>query len=202
MTDPTTAARRRLRSPHDREIAALAVPALGALIAEPLYVLADTAVVGHLGTPQLGGLAVASSILLTLYAVFIFLAYGTTAAVSRLIGAGDERGAAAEAVQSLWLAVVIGVGAALAGLVLAEPLVDLLGADGEVRVHALLYLRVSLLGVPAMVLVLAGTGYLRGTQDTRVPLAVAAGTAGVHPGPGTALIYGPDPGPAAPAPPP
>jgi Na+-driven multidrug efflux pump len=101
MNDPTTASRRRLRSPHDREIAALAAPALGALIAEPLYVLADTAVVGHLGTPQLAGLAVASSVLLTLYAVFIFLAYGTTAAVSRLLGAGDEREAAHQAVQSM-----------------------------------------------------------------------------------------------------
>jgi Na+-driven multidrug efflux pump len=68
--------------PLDREIARLAIPAFGALIAEPLYVLTDTAVVGHLGTPQLAGLAVASSVLLTLYAVFIFLAYGTTAAVS------------------------------------------------------------------------------------------------------------------------
>src|SRR5215207_654907 len=101
MTDPTTAARRRLRSPHDREIAALAVPALGSLIAEPLYILADTAVVGHLGTPQLGGLAVASTILLTGYAVFIFLAYGTTGAVARLIGAGDEREAAHQGVQGL-----------------------------------------------------------------------------------------------------
>jgi putative MATE family efflux protein len=168
---------RRWRSPHDREIARLAVPAFGALVSEPVYVLTDTAIVGHLGTPQLGGLAVASSVLLTLYAVFIFLAYGTTAAVSRLIGAGDERAAAGEAVQSLWLALVVGVVAALAGLVFSGPLVDLLGADGEVRVHALLYLRVSLAGLPAMVLVLAGTGYLRGTQDTRVPLAVAAGTA-------------------------
>jgi putative MATE family efflux protein len=184
----------RWRSPQDREIARLAVPAFGALVSEPVYVLTDTAIVGHLGTPQLAGLAVASSILLTLYAVFIFLAYGTTAAVSRLIGAGDERAAAAEAVQSLWLAVVIGVGAALAGLVLAEPLVDLLGADGEVRVHALLYLRVSLLGVPAMVLVLAGTGYLRGTQDTRVPLAVAAGTAGLNLVLELAFIYGLDQG--------
>ena len=78
--------RLRLRSPHDREIVRLAVPAFGALITEPLYILADTAVVGHLGTNQLGGLAVASTVLLTLYAVFIFLAYGTTAAVSRLLG--------------------------------------------------------------------------------------------------------------------
>ena len=77
----------------------MAIPAFGALIAEPLYVLTDTAIVGHLGTPQLAGLAVASSVLLTLYAVFIFLAYGTTAAVSRLLGAGDEREAAHQAVQ-------------------------------------------------------------------------------------------------------
>jgi len=79
------------RSPYDREIARLAVPALGALVAEPLYTLADTAVVGHLGTPHLGGLAVASQVLLGALSLFIFLAYGTTAAVGRLIGAGDIR---------------------------------------------------------------------------------------------------------------
>jgi hypothetical protein len=85
----------------------LAIPAFGALIAEPLYVLTDTAIVGHLGTPQLAGLAVASSVLLTLYAVFIFLAYGTTVAVSRLLGAADVREAAHQAVQSMWLALFI-----------------------------------------------------------------------------------------------
>jgi Na+-driven multidrug efflux pump len=122
MNDPSTASRRRRRSRHDREIAALAAPALGALIAEPLYVLADTAVVGHLGTPQLAGLAVASSVLLTLYAVFIFLAYGTTAAVSRLLGAGDEREAAHQAVQSMWLALVIGIVVAVVGAALSGPL--------------------------------------------------------------------------------
>ena len=190
MTDPTTAARRRLRSPHDREIAALAVPALGALIAEPLYVLADTAVVGHLGTPQLGGLAVASSVLLTLYAVFIFLAYGTTAAVSRLLGAGDERAAAHQAVQSMWLALSIGVVVAVMGAALSGPLVTLMGADGAVRSNALVYLRISLVGVPAMLLVLAGTGYLRGLQDTRTPLAVALGTGLLNLALEVGLIYG------------
>ena len=96
-------------TPTDREILRLAVPALGALVAEPLYILADTAVVGRIGTPQLGGLALASSLLLIGHAVFIFLAYGTTSAVSRLLGAGDERQAAHQAVQGLWLAVGIGV---------------------------------------------------------------------------------------------
>jgi MATE family, multidrug efflux pump len=178
MALPRTTPRLRPgRSPYDREIARLALPAFGALIAEPVYVLSDTAVVGHLGTPQLGGLAVASSVLLSLYAVFIFLAYGTTAAVSRLLGAGHEREAAHQAVQSMWLALLIGVGVAVMGLALSGPLVDWMGADGAVRVNALVYLRISLVGVPAMLLVLAGTGYLRGLQDTRTPLVVAIGTA-------------------------
>src|ERR671919_3164923 len=122
MATPPNTRRPRLRSPHDREIARLAVPAFGALIAEPLYILSDTAIVGHLGTPQLGGLAVASGVLLTLHSVFIFLAYGTTAAVSRLLGAGDEREAAHQAVQSLWLAGIIGGALVVVGLVGADAL--------------------------------------------------------------------------------
>jgi putative MATE family efflux protein len=182
------------RSPLDREIARLAIPAFGALIAEPLYLLTDTAVVGHLGTPQLAGLAVASSVLLTLYAVFIFLAYGTTAAVSRLLGAGDEREAAHQAVQSMWLALVIGMGVTAVGLVLSGPLVGWMGAEGAVRTNALVYLRISLLGVPAMLLVLAGAGYLRGLQDTRTPLLIAIGTASANLVIEVALIYGLDQG--------
>jgi putative MATE family efflux protein len=157
---------------YDREILRLAIPALGALAAEPLYILADTAVVGRLGTPQLGGLAVASTVLLTGYGLFIFLAYGTTASVARLVGAGDEPRAAHEAVQGMWLALAIGGALALAGLALAEQLVDLMGASDDVRRHALTYLRISLFGVPAMLVSLAGTGYLRGLQNTRTPLVV------------------------------
>jgi putative MATE family efflux protein len=169
---------RLLRSnPHDREILRLALPALGALAAEPLYVLADTAVVGQIGTPQLGGLAVASAILLIGYSLFIFLAYGTTAAVARLIGAGDEREAAHQAVQGMWLAAIAGVVLAVVVGAFAVPLVELLGATGEVRTNALVYLRISLLGFPATLVVLAGVGYLRGLQDTRTPLVVAVASA-------------------------
>jgi putative MATE family efflux protein len=166
-----------IRSPHDREIAQLAVPALGALVAEPLYVLADTAVVGNIGTEQLAGLAIASSALLTGYAAFIFLAYGTTAAVSRLLGAGREREAAHQAVQGLWLAAVIGVVVTGVVLVCAGPVVDVLGAEGAVRDHALVYLRISAYGITFQLLTFAGTGYLRGLQDTRTPLFVAVGAA-------------------------
>jgi putative MATE family efflux protein len=159
-----------------RAILRLAVPALGALAAEPLYVLADTAIVGHLGTPQLGGLGVASTILLTGYTAFIFLAYGTTGAVARRMGAGDERGATHLAVQGLWLAAGLAVVSAAVLWVLGPPLIGLLGADGDVADHALVYLRISLLGLPALLVTMAGTGYLRGIQDARTPLVVAVTT--------------------------
>ncbi len=166
--------------PYDRDIARLAGPALVTLLAEPVYLLVDTAVVGHLGTPQLSGLAVASSILLTGYSLCIFLAYGTTAAVARLLGAGDHRGAGEQAVQGLWLGLGVGVAlAAVLGLA-SGPLVSMLGAEAEVADHALWYLRVSLLGIPFLLVVLAGTGYLRGLQDTRTPLVVALGTAALN----------------------
>ena len=182
----------RLRSEHDREILRLAVPALGALVAEPLYVLADTAVVGHLGTPQLGGVAVASSVLLTGYAVFVFLAYTTTASVARLRGAGDEREGAHQGVQGCWLALAVGVALTAVGYVAAAPVLDLLGAGPGEPTHpyALLYLRISLAGVPAMLVTFAGTGYLRGLQDTRTPLVGAAASAARNLGPELVLVYG------------
>ncbi|HVM53235.1 MAG TPA: MATE family efflux transporter [Acidimicrobiales bacterium] len=161
----------------DREILRLALPAMGALAAEPLYVLADTAIVGRLGTAELGGVGIAVTLIVTGYALFIFLAYGTTGAVARLLGAGERQRAAAQGVQSMWLAAGIGAGLGLVGLGLAGPLVDLLGADGDVRTHALTYFRISMVGLPSLTLVLAGTGYLRGLQDTRTPLVVAVATA-------------------------
>jgi putative MATE family efflux protein len=180
----------RLRSPWDREILRLAVPAFGALVAEPLYVLVDTAVVGHLGTPELAGVAIASSILLSAYALCIFLAYGTTASVARLLGAGEDRAAAHEAVQGLWLALLLGTALALLGFAFGPALVSLLGGEGEVAEHALLYLRISLFGLPALLAVLAGTGYLRGLQDTRTPLVIAIATATANLVAEVVLIYG------------
>ena len=183
---------KRLRwSGDDQEIWRLAWPALGALVAEPLYVLADTAIVGRIGTPELGGLALAASILLTAHAMFIFLAYGTTAAVARLLGAGEHRRAAHQAVQSIWLAVLAGVVLAAIGFVLAPTLVDALGGDDpEVLRNALVYLRISLFGLPAMLVALAGVGYLRGVQDTKRPFAVALASAVANFVLEVVLVYG------------
>jgi putative MATE family efflux protein len=168
------------RSPFDRDIYRLALPALGALIAEPLYRLTDTAVVGHLGTDELAGMTIANAVLATGFAVFIFLAYGTTSAVARLIGAGEHGRAAHQAVQSLWLAVGLGVALSAVLWVTADLLIRLLGGEGAVAENARVYLQISVLGLPVTFVILAGTGYLRGLQDTRTPLFVAVGTALVN----------------------
>jgi putative MATE family efflux protein len=183
---------RRRFGDDDREIFRLAVPALGAMIAEPLYVLADTAIIGHLGTPQLSGFAVTTGIVLTGYSLFIFLAYGTTASVARLLGAGEDRAAAHQAIQGIWLATIAGVVLALVLGAFARPLITLFTDDPVVRTNALVYLRISLPGLPALLITLAGVGYLRGQQDTRRPLWVALGTALFNLVFESILIYGLD----------
>src|SRR3954464_11400299 len=117
------------RRPLDRQILHLAVPALATLVAEPIYILTDTAIVGHLGTPQLAGLSAATAVLLSGYSIFIFLAYGTTAAVSRLVGAGEPRRAAHQAVQGIWLAALIGVALVIVGFLTAERLLAIFTHD-------------------------------------------------------------------------
>jgi MATE family, multidrug efflux pump len=181
-----------LRSPHDRDIARLAVPALGALAAEPLYLLVDTAIVGHLGTPQLAALALAATVLSTLVSLCIFLTYGTTAQVARLHGSGDEVRAGELAAQALWLAVAIGAALALACVALADPLIALLGGAGHTADMAARYLRLSATGLPMALVALAGQGYLRGTGDLRTPLVVVVAAQAVNVGLELWLVYGLD----------
>ncbi|MFH9658168.1 MATE family efflux transporter [Streptomyces sp. NPDC017248] len=161
------------RRRHDREIVALAVPAFGALVAEPLFVMADSAIVGHLGTAQLAGLGVASALLTSAVSVFVFLAYATTAAVARRVGAGDLPAAIRQGMDGIWLALLLGAAVIAAVLPLAPGIVDLFGASPTAAPYATTYLRVSALGIPAMLIVLAATGVLRGLQNTRTPLYVA-----------------------------
>ena len=157
----------------DRDILRLAVPALGALIAEPLFLLTDTAMVGHLGATPLAGLGLASAILQTIIGLMVFLAYATTPMVARRLGAGDERGAVSSGVDGLWLALGLGAVLAFAGWWATPWLVGVFGASAEVSAEATVDLSISMAGLPAMLLVFAASGLLRGLQDTRTPLWVA-----------------------------
>jgi putative MATE family efflux protein len=175
---------------HDREIVALAIPAFGALVAEPLFVMADSAIVGHLGTAQLAGLGVASALLTTAVSVFVFLAYATTAAVARRVGAGDLRAALRQGMDGIWLALLLGAAVIALVLPLAPGIVDAFGASATAAPHATTYLRISALGIPAMLTVLAATGVLRGLQNTRTPLYVAVAGFIANAALNVVLVYG------------
>jgi putative MATE family efflux protein len=162
----------KFRSEYDREILKLAVPALGALAAEPLYVLVDTAIVGHLGRSQLAALGIAATVLTGLFGIFNFLQYGTTAQVGRASGAGEERMANRLGAQALWLSLGFGVVISAGVAALAPHIVELMGGRGETAGYAVTYMRIAALGLPFAFLALGGQGYLRGVADLRTPLVI------------------------------
>lgn len=153
-----------------RRILALAVPALGVLAAEPLYVLIDTAVVGHLGAVDLAGLALGGTLLSVLTSQLTFLSYGTTARTSRLYGAGRRAEAVAEGGQASWLAIAVGLLVLVLGEIFAGDLAQLLVGRTPVAEAAAEWLQIALLGAPAILITLAGNGWMRGVQDTVRPL--------------------------------
>lgn len=169
MSQPTVITSRAV-SP--RRIAALALPALVVLAAEPLYVLVDTAVVGHLGRVPLAALAVGGTVMTLTAWLGTVVAYGTTGRSARRFGSGDRAAAVAEGVQASWLAFGVGVLVAFGMQLVGGPLAGTLagGGGGEVAAAAAQWLRIAALGAPGLLLAAAGNGWLRGVQDTRRPL--------------------------------
>lgn len=163
----------RLRNPHDRAILGLAIPALGSLAIDPLVSLVDTAFVGRLGPAPLGALAICGAIFSLAFVVFNFLAYGSTPRIGRALGQGRRDEAGRIAVQALGLAAVAGVFVTFVLMALADPLLDLMGAEGELREPARTYLRIRALAGPAVLLATAAHGIFRGHKDTRTPLWVS-----------------------------
>jgi len=153
-----------------RRIAALAFPALGVLAAEPIYLLFDIAVVGRLGALSLAGLAIGGLILSVVSSQLTFLSYGTTARSARFYGAGDRAAAVGEGVQATWLA--LGLGAVMVVVVeaAAVPLVTAISSGGDIAAAAMPWLRIAILAAPAILVSLAGNGWMRGVQDTVRPL--------------------------------
>ncbi|WP_404444351.1 MATE family efflux transporter [Microbacterium marinum] len=157
----------------NREILRLAVPALGALIAEPIFLIVDASLVGHLGVTPLAGLGIASAVLQTIVGLMVFLAYSTTPAVARRFGAGDTQSAVSVGIDGLWLALGLGAVLALVGSLATPTLVGLFDPTTAVAEQAVAYLGLSMWGLPAMLIVFAATGLLRGLQDTVTPLWIA-----------------------------
>ncbi|MCD1285209.1 MULTISPECIES: MATE family efflux transporter [unclassified Brevibacterium] len=178
----------------DKDILRLALPALGALIAEPVFLLSDTAMVGHLGAGALGSLAIASTILQTVLGLMVFLAYATTPRVAKRMGAGDRPGAITAGFDGIWLALCTSVLLVAIGLPLLSPVIAAFGPDAETAAGAHSYLAISWWGLPFMLTVVAATGLLRGLQDTKTPLIVAAAGCVANIGLNALFIYGFDMG--------
>ncbi|WEV42669.1 MATE family efflux transporter [Bifidobacterium sp. ESL0682] len=157
----------------NRQILALAIPTFGQLIADPLFVLIDTAIVGHIGDTALAGLSIGSTVLLTVAGLCNFLAYGTTSRVGQLMGAGRKREGLETGVDGLWLALIIGVIISAAFFVGARPLCALMGAQGAVLDNAVTYLQAVIFGLPGMLLVYAANGIFRGLKKVRITLVAA-----------------------------
>ncbi|WP_394276911.1 MATE family efflux transporter [Luteococcus sp.] len=173
MSTPVEQRDRRNAPGIGREIAALAIPAFATLVSEPLLLMADSAMVGHLGTTQLAGLGLATSVLAIINGLCVFLAYGTTSSVARRIGAGDHARALAGGIDGMALGLGLGLVLALALQGAAPTVVGWYGASPEVTAQAVSYLRIAGWGLPMLLLMLASTGVLRGLKDTRTPLRVA-----------------------------
>ena len=161
-----------------RRIAGLALPALGVLAAEPIYLLFDLAVVGRLGAVALAGLAIGGLILSLVSSQLTFLSYGTTARAARFFGASNRASAVGEGVQATWLAVGLGIAVVAVVEAAAVPILTVIADGGDIAETALPWLRVAIFGAPAILISLAGNGWMRGVQDTARPLRyVVAGFA-------------------------
>jgi putative MATE family efflux protein len=175
-----------------KQVLGLAVPALGVLAAEPLYLLVDTAVVGHLGAVPLGALSIGAIVLAQISTQLTFLSYGTTARTARLHGAGRRADAVAEGVQATWLAIAVGVVLIGVGQLLARPVAELLAGQGEVADAAVGWLRIALFGTPFILVTMAGNGWMRGVQDARRPLRYVLAGNGISAVLCPVLVYGVD----------
>ncbi len=173
-----------------REIVRLAIPAFGQLVADPLFVLIDTAIVGHLGDSALAGLSLGSTIVLTAVGLCIFLAYSTTSQVSKLLGAGRTKEGMQAGINGLWLAAMIGIALTAVILSCAQPLCVALGANGETVKPAVTYTQCVVLGVTGMLLSYAATGILRGMQHIKTTLYVAVAAAVLNTVLDVLFIYG------------
>ena len=156
-----------------RRLLALSASAIVVLAAEPLYVLIDTAIVGHLGSVPLAGLGVAGALMALLTVMGTFVEYGTTSRAARWYGGGRSSDAIDEGVQASWLALAIGMCTAVLGEVFARPLTTLLaGGPGAIQHAAESWFRIAVIGMPGVLLVLAGNGWMRGVQRTREPVMI------------------------------
>lgn len=161
-----------LSSGSARDILRLAVPAFGALVAQPLFTLVDAAIVGTLGTAPLAALGAGAQVFTTVTGLAVFLAYGTTAVVARRVGADQLARGITDGIEGVALALGLGAVAAVVTWFAAPILLAWIGTSPESTTQAVTFLRIICLAFPAALATMAALGVLRGLQDTATTLWV------------------------------
>ena len=159
----------------NRTILFLSLPILLSLIAEPVTGLVDTAFVARLGAAPLAALGVGAGALSSVFWIFNFLAIATQTEVAQTYGRGDHAGASSAVSLALLIGAALSLLLSSALYAGTELMASALGASGEIHVLATDYIRLRLLGAPAVIVVIVGFGALRGAQDMKTPLWIALG---------------------------
>lgn len=158
----------------NKQILSLALPTLGFIVISPLLLAIDTAFVGRLGTIPLASLSIATIILNTSFSIFIFLSYGTASKVGKNFGSGNISQAYYYGLQSIWLALLIGIFTCCFLYFYSYQILLFLGVSNQVALLAQTYILVSLPGLFAIIISLACVGLLRGMLDSVTPLIFSA----------------------------
>lgn len=156
----------------DKDIFRFSVPTLGALVAEPVMLMCDTAMVGRLGITALAGVGVSSTVLNTCVGLFIFLAYAASPHIAQHVARNNITSALNSGVNGLWLSLGIGSLVMMLGYSTSSYVVHWFTKDPATAAVALSYLDISFLGLIPILVSTAATGILRGLSDTVTPLKV------------------------------
>ena len=149
-----------------KEINKLAFPAIVAGVSEPLMALADTAIIGHLGTTELAGVGVGASLFLLLVWLLAQTKSAISAIVSRYYGMGKTNEIGTFIVQSLYFNIIVGILTIAATLCFVNYIFSFYNAMGELLEVAKSYYRIRVFGLPLALATYGLFGVFRGLQNT------------------------------------
>jgi putative MATE family efflux protein len=158
--------------PMRRAVFLLAVPMVLELVLESTFAVVDIFFVGRLGSSAVATVGLTETMLFLLYAIGMGLAMAVTAVVARRVGEGDRAGAAVTAVQAIWIAFIASVPFAIIGIVFAQDLLRLMGADAWTLENGYPYMQWALGGNAVIMLLFTINAIFRGAGDAAAAMRV------------------------------
>ncbi|MDP4089038.1 MAG: MATE family efflux transporter [Bacillota bacterium] len=160
----------------DREIIGLAWPSIAEQILEMMVGMVSTIFMGRVGTAAVAAVGMVNMLMGFLQTVISGLSMGTTVIIARLTGEGNKEEAKRALIQSIYMAIVIGLTLAVLGRIFSSFILDIFfgGADKEVLKLGLTYFKIMLINLPFFVVDIIVSGAMRGAGDTKTPMKITA----------------------------